>query len=323
VKILIPAIFPMLFLATFSASAQEATDTIPVEEQKVVVAKETEAQIPGNISDGTPSPPVPERVPIEFEVLHSHTKQVHVVESPEMPGLPAPEGTINVTVQLVKDPGLPDPPPPLPALPPDDPAVLARLEELREQYKETQLVFVSATVYDHSRTYLRCYPSGGGGRKEICGWSNLDFNHFSGFATYQVKGADGELREYGLLMGIGNEDTQQRAERLAKHDREYVAPEIPSLPELATAGPAFVISEGDTTDKEAMELIEGMHSLYRSEGARMEEAYHARVKAYEERKAYLLAHPPKPTNVTIRCWKRDASTKKAETAQPKSSDESK
>lgn len=307
-KIPIPTIFSLALLTTFPLSAQEATDSIPVEEQKVVVAKETEAQIPGNISDGTPSPPVPERVLIEFEVLHSHTKQVHVVESPEMPGLPAPEGTINVTVQLVKDPGLPDPPPPLPVLPPDDPAVLARLAELREQYKETQLVFVSATVYDHSRTYLRCYPSGGGGRREICGWSNLDFNHFSGFATYQVKGADGELREYGLLMGIGNEDTHKRAEWLAKHDREYVAPEIPSLPELATAGPAFVISEGDTTDKEAMELIEGMHSLYKVEGKRMEDAYFARLKAYEERKAFLLANPPKPKDISIQFWKREKPT---------------
>ncbi len=280
-----------------------------MEEQQVVIAKEAVAQIPGNITDGTPSPPAPKPEPIEFDVLRSHTKRVHVVESPEMPGLPAPEGTINVTVQLVKDPGLPDPPPPLPALPPDDPAVLARMEELRGEYQETQLVFVSATVYDHSRTYLRCFPSGGGGRKEICGWSNLDFNHFSGFATYQVKGADGELREYGLLMGIGNEDTQQRAEWLAKRDGEYVAPEIPSLPELATAGPAFVISEGDTTDREAMELIEGMHSLYRTEGARMEEAYHARVKAYEKRKAYLLANPPKPKDVVIRVWNRDKARK--------------
>jgi hypothetical protein len=155
----ISTIFPILFLATFPISAQESMDTIPVEEQQVVIAKEGVAHILGNINDGTPSPPAPKPEPIEFEVLRSHTKRVHVVESPEMPGLPAPEGTINVTVQLVKDPGLPDPPPPLPASPPDDPAVLARMEELREEYKETQLVFVSATVYDHSRTFLRCYPT--------------------------------------------------------------------------------------------------------------------------------------------------------------------
>lgn len=293
----------------------------PATAQAEPVAADLETQITGNISDGKPGLPASKPEPIPFEVTSSITKRVHVVESPEMPGLPAPEGNINITVQLVKDPGLPDPPPPLPALQPDDPAVLARMAELRKTYRETELVFVSATVYDHSRTYLRCYPSGGGGREEICGWSNLDFNHFCGFATYQVKGSDGEIRQYGLMMGIGNEDTHQRAAWLAEHDRIYKAPVIPQLPELAASGPAFVITEGDTTDPEAMELIEGMHNLYRVEGARMEQAYHARIKAYEERKAYLLANPPKPKDVTIRFWNREGGKTASETIQPESNDE--
>jgi hypothetical protein len=268
----------------------------------------SEASIPGPISDGTPSPPPPEPEPIPFQVETSVTKRVHVVESPEMPGLPAPEGDINITVQLVKDPGLPDPPPPMPPAPPDDPAVLARMAELVENYRETQLVFVSATVYDHSRTFLRCYPSGNGHREEISAWSNLDFNHFSGFATFQVKGTDGEIRQFGLVMALGNEEierTRLREQRLVEHDIEFEPVEIPQLPDLATSGPAFVVTEGDTTDQESIELIEGMHNLYKVEGSRMEEAYHARIKAYEERKAYLLANPPKPDDVTIQFWRRE------------------
>lgn len=303
-KIPNPVVLSFTLLSVCPAFAQESTDTIPVEQREVVVARETEAEIPGSISDGTPSEPAPQPEPLEFDVVRSHTKRVHVVEAPEMPGLPAPEGDINVTVQLVKNPGLPDPPPPLPSLPPDDPAVLARLAELGEAYPETQLAFVSATVYDHSRTLLRCYPSGGA-KREITLWSNLDFNHFCGFATFQVKGSDEETRQYGLLMGIGNENIQQRTKFLAEHDREYIAPEIPQLPDPADAGPAFVITEGDTSDREAMELVEGMHNLYKAEGARMEAAYHARIKAYEERKAYLLANPPKPKDVTIQFWKRE------------------
>jgi hypothetical protein len=264
-----------------------------------------EASIPGPISDGTPTPPPPEPEPIPFRVETSVTKRVHVVESPEMPGLPAPEGDINITVQLVKDPGLPDPPAPLPPSAPNDPAVLARMAELAENHRESQLVFVSATVYDHSRTFLRCYPSGNGHREEISAWSNLDFNHFSGFATFEVKGTDGEIRQYGLVMALGNEDTEQRAKWLVEQDREYKAPEIPQLPGLATSGPAFVVTEGDTTNRESMELIEGMHTLYKTEGARMEQAYHARIKAYEDRKAFLLANPPKPKDVTIQFWDRE------------------
>ena len=291
-------------IAFTSSRAQESANAVPTADRESING--TEAAITGSISEGKPGLPPPPREPIPFTVEKSVTRQVFVEESPEMPGLPTPKGTINMTFQLVKDPGLTDPLPPLPALPPDDPAVLARLAELRGKYRETELVFVSATVYNHSRTYLRCYPSGGGGRKEICGWSNLDFNHFCGFATYQVKGADGDIRQYGLMMGLGNEDTQQRTEWLAKHDREYKTPEIPKLPDLADGGPAFLVTEGDTTDREAMELIEGMHNLYRVEGQRMEDAYHARIKAYEERKAFLLANPPVPKDVTIRFWKRDA-----------------
>lgn len=220
-----------------------------------------------------------------------------------MAGLPPVKGTINVTVQLVKDPKLVDPPPPLPALPPDDPAVLARMAELHENYQGTELVFVSATVYDHSRTLLRCYPSGGASR-EIAAWSNLDFNCFSGFATYQVKGADGEVRQYGLMMGIGNDDTGREAALLAKHDMSYKAPEIPELPDRASGGPAFVVTEGDTSNKESMAVIAGMHDLYRVEGVRMEEAYQARIKAADERRAYLLANPPVPQDVTIQFWDR-------------------
>lgn len=272
------------------------------------VQANAETQITGDISDGKPGLPAPKPEPIPFEVKSSLTRRVHVVESPEMPGLPAPEGNINVTVQSVKDPGLPAPPPPLPALSVDDPAVLARMAELRGKYQESQFAFVSATVYDHSVTYLQCY-SNGGRDKKICGWSNLDFNHFSGFDSFQVKGENGEIRRYYLMMGIGNTDTKQIGEHLKKSGRIYKAPEAPDLPDLASAGPAFIVTEGDTTNKESMELIAGMHDLYRVEGSRMEEAYHARIKAEDERRAYLLANPPKPKDVTIRVWDRDEARK--------------
>ena len=73
-----------------------------------------------------------------------------VVEPPPMTGLPPVTGTITQTVHLVEDPGLPDPPPPLPALPVDDPAVLARMAEMQAKHRGIQIAFVSATVYDHS-----------------------------------------------------------------------------------------------------------------------------------------------------------------------------
>lgn len=269
------------------------------------VTTKWDVEIPVPITDGTPSSPPPKPEPIDFNVLSSRTTRLDVEKAPEMPDLPPITGTINVTVQLVKDPNLPDPPPPLPALPPDDPAVVAKLAELAKKHRGTELVFLSATVYNHNRTFLRIYPNGKADNG-VTAWSNLDFNHFSGFSTYRVKdAADGTLYDSGLLMGIGNTDTKRWSELAAEKGYESRAPEIPEMSELADAGPSFVVVKGDKGSA-AMNTLEQIHDLYRKEGARMEDAYHAREKARAERKAYLLANPPVPKDVTIRFWNRES-----------------
>jgi hypothetical protein len=272
-------------------------------------------EIPGPISDGTPSPPAPKPQPIDYKVLSSRTTRMDVTEAPEMTDLPPTKGTINVTVQLVEDPNLPDPPQTLPALPPDDPAVIAKLEELREKHRGTELVFLSATVYNHNRTLLRIYPNGKPDQK-VEAWSNLDFNHFCGFSTYRVRDAgDGTLYDFGLLMGIGSTDTKRWAELAAARGYEYKAPDIPDMPDYANAGPSFVVVKGDA-ESPAMDTLEQIHDLYRKEGARMEAAHHARVKAHAERKAWLLANPPKPQDITIRFWKRNRPVEKSAVLEP-------
>jgi len=217
-----------------------------------------------------------------------------------MAGLPPVTGTINVTVQVVEDPNLPDPVPVLPALPPDDPAVIARFEEFSEKYRGTELVFLSATVFDHNRTLLRIFPNGKV-ENEIKAWSNLDFNHFCGFSNYRVTNdEDGSFYECSIMMGIGNETTDHDPES----PLQRVGLEIPKLPDFVEGGPAFILVEGKA-DSPAMNTLEQIHDLYRVEGVRMEQAYHAREKAHAERKAYLLANPPVPEDVTVRFWKRE------------------
>ncbi len=260
-----------------------------------------DVEIPVRIADGTPPPPKPE--PIDFKVLSSRTKRMNVTESPEMPDLPPIKGTVNVTVQMVEDPGLPDPPIPLPALPPDDPAVIAMMKELRKNYRSSRLVFVSATVYDHSRTFVQIYPNGHVEGK-ITAWSNVDFTHFCGFSTFRVKNSDGTFRDYSLLMGIGATDTYQMRKGLARHGYDYKAPVIPDLPDLSVSGPSFIVVEGEPNG-EAKDTLSQLHALYRKEGVRMEEAFLARKKAYAERHAYLLANPPIPEDIVIRFWQRD------------------
>jgi hypothetical protein len=229
-----------------------------------------------------------------------------VTKAPEMHDLPPITGTINVTVQLVKDPGLIDPPPPLPTLPPGDPAVIARLAKLSEKYRGTELVFLSATVYNQNRTFLQIDPNG---RLDgsVTAWSNLNFNHFSDFSTYQVKDAeDGTLYDFGLLMGIDSIETRRWKEMAEARGVKNKGPELPKIPimcDLAVGGPAFIVVEGDANSP-AMDTLEQIHDLYQKEGAKMEKAYHVREKARAERKAHLLANPPKPDDVKIQFWKR-------------------
>lgn len=259
-----------------------------------------DVEIPTPIADGARSPIPPKPKPIHFKVLASNTRRQKVTEAPEMPELPPVKGTINVTVQMVEDPGLPDPPP-LPTTIPSDPAVIAKMEELRGKYRGTELIFVSATVYDHSRTLLRIFPNGKV-EGEISAWTNIDLNHFSGFSTYRIKESDGTFSDRGLLMGISNVDTEIMRKKLVRQRQDNDEPAIPILPDLAVSGPSFTVFEGNTQG-EAMDTLCQIHDLYRKEGVRMAAAFQAREKANTERKAYLLANPPIPEDIVIRFWK--------------------
>ena len=292
-KTSIASLFSIALLAIVPALAQEPTNRTPATDQV-----DPAAQIPGKISDGTPSPPSPPPVLPDFKVKSTVVRAMDVAEAPPMSGLPPVEGTITVTAHLVEDPKLPDPPPP-PVLA-DVSKVNSYFEKPEAESEWSGFAFISATVYDHSRTLLRCHPCGNV-KKEITVWSNLDFNHFTGFSTFEVKASDGKLRHYDLMMAVGDENTQQRAELLAKHDVEYDLPEIPALPD---GKPAYVI-QGAAPDGGAVQLVNDLHELYRCEGPRMEAAYHARIKAEAEQRAYYLAHPPKPKNVTVNFWERE------------------
>jgi len=149
---------------------------------------------------------------------------------------------------------------------------------------------------------LRIYPSGKNDG-QLAVWTNIDFNHFSGFSTYRVHEPDGKFRDHGLLMGLGNIDLRKVRDRHAQHDHPFTEPEIPELPELSANGPAHAVVEGETNGPAMATLIQ-LEELYRGEGARMKAAFLAREQAYAERKAFLLANPPQPEDVTIRFWKR-------------------
>ncbi len=247
----------------------------------------------------------------DFRVAGTRAKRLYVVEAPPLPGLPPVEGSITLTVQSVADPGLPDPPPPAPSIMPDDAELEGRFAEAVGKHLETRFAFVSATVYDRSRTRITCHSNGGHG-EAVTAWSNIDFNHMAGLGNFEATRADGEVRSYYFLMGIGNESTARGRDKITTGDVEYDAPVIPALPDH---DPAFVVVT-ENPHPATVGLIEDLHALYRMEGIRLARDAAAHEKAYQERKAEFLANPPKPKDVTVRFWRREKSAVGTEGGRP-------
>ncbi len=280
-----------LLLAAGSLHAEEPSDQSPLHVSEPIPPQTGEAimtvKIPGQIADGTPAPPAaPPSLP-SFNV-----EKTSITD----------RGNHNLILRKVAPIPLPEPPP-LPALDIEDPAVQTRIGELTEKYKGISLTFVSATVYDHKYTFIRWWPNGGAG-EELSGWSNLDWNHLSGFSSYEAPDATGEVREHALLMGIGNVDTEQWRKRSASRGYDYEAPSPPVLPDLSTKGPAFLVTKGPTDNAEAIAIMHGLHQLYAKDGERLHQAWLGREKAAKEKAEYLRLHPPVPQDVEVFYWRK-------------------
>lgn len=104
-----------------------------------------------------------------------------------------------------------------------------------------------------------------------------------------------------LYMGIGGVDNAKAAARAARMGRPYVAPQIPELPAIPEADPAFVITKGEPTADELAGLT-ALHAIYKTEHARLKAAYEYVRVVNEQREAELRANPPKPQNLIIKHW---------------------
>jgi hypothetical protein len=187
------------------------------------------------------------------------------------------QGGRDIIVQrLALDPNDPIKPvvPESPAAIPFDPAAAADFPDAPPAY----LLFLSATVYPGPHTFLSWthqFPDGT--RREFSGWSNIDFNHFTGISTFL--GTDGEQHSY--MMAVGTEE---------------VAAE--KAPEFPTEAPAF-IPDGDIPTV-ALVAIDSLHKIYAKDSAKLAYAYAGRERARLAKEAELLANPPQPKDLIIR-----------------------
>ncbi len=235
---------------------------------------DNKAEILGKVSDGTPPPPSPPREIPRLAVIDS---TVHQLEDRA------------VTMKRVVDPGFPDPIPPSTNKVKDESSVdLVISPELAkeiEAWEKIHVLSLSSTVIDHRVTFLRW-------RYEddyYEGWSNIDFNHLSGFGYFRI----GE-QYYSPWLGIGN----------LNYTAEEIEGWLGKPVKFETQQPDFVVTKGDVGNLEALEGVEALHELYRQNKKELQEAYEGRERAKKAREAYLREHPPQPEDVEIQFWRR-------------------
>ncbi len=245
--------------------------------------------ITGHLHDGTPSPPSPPMPEPELNILKTLTKPIVRIEPAPLPDMQPVQKTVTLTKHIIVEPDYPEVPPPLPPREITDPAVIARMAIMRAKYRKTEMVYVSATVYDRRRTLVKWWPNGHH-EEAMSAWSDVDFNLLSGFAEFTLQG-----RKFSLLMGLGNENSTTRRRSVSKTGRTYTTPEIPMIP---ADGPGFVVIKGDATRPGALDVLTSLHELYRIEGTRLQDAYAGREQARIEAEARHRANPPQPKDQT-------------------------
>ena len=239
---------------------------------------ESGARLVSPVADGTPAESAPPKELPAFTVRSTTVRQLE---------------DRKIIMQRVSDPGLPDPPPPPPSATKEELEALRASPEWQERianYKPTKLIILSATVVDGEMTFVRWYHEG----EEFQAWSNVNFNHLSGFAEFESN-----RTRYSFIMAVGDISTAK--------GRKSVWPGKP--PELGVDYPAFTLVKGDESKGDALAMMIALHDLYENEQDKLVAAHEGRLRASAEREAWLRANPPQPKDTVIQFWRREAPSK--------------
>jgi hypothetical protein len=236
------------------------------------------AKIVSPVADGTPALPAsPKELPA-FTVRSTTVRQME---------------DRKIIMQRVSDPGLPDPPPPPPPTTKEELEALRASPEWQERiddHKESKLILLSAAVVDGKATLVRWYHDG----EEFQAWSNVNFNHLSGFAEFES-----DRTRYSFIMAVGDISTAK--------ELELEWPGKP--PELGVDYPAFTLVKGDESKGYALAMMIALHDLYENEQDKLVAAHDGRLRARAEREAWLRANPPQPKDTVIQFWRRETPAK--------------
>lgn len=239
-------------------------------------------------------------------------------------------GKRSLILNRVAPPILPEPPP-LPPPPTAAEIAAAQAAWEREPHKKYEVLFLSATVYDHQVTEVRWYSGG----HEFRIFTSIDFNNIRRIGDFET-----EDTVYSLMMGIGDASRKDVADWNRYVDEQGWPKEMKTTIPKASAFPAresrYMIVPEDRRaealawnryvekhglaqeekwpvppqqdglnlegDDESFVAIDALHVYYDTNKERLIADTQKLKAANEAREKWLKEHPLVPKDTVINFW---------------------
>ena len=249
----------------------------------------TPAHIIGDISDGTPPPPQPQKPPFIVpagDILESETHY---------------QGGRKITVQRINPIALPTPVLPEAEIIAAAPVAEESIETAADETPDAGFLHIGASVYvpedGPPRSFVTVWPQGQG--EAVSFWSSADFALLSGFGSF----IDSDGKSRSLMMSWDVHEISSFHELTAAPDEQDGLPPVPALTDSKAT---YAITSGIAT-AETLTAIDSLHDIYNNEHARLLSAYTGRENASLAQEAELKANPPKPQDLILNYWDGEVS----------------
>ncbi|BCX48614.1 hypothetical protein HAHE_25220 [Haloferula helveola] len=216
----------------------------------------------------TPPVEVPRIAPREFRIIRDRRNL---------------SGGRAVDATVVGDPGIPKPPEP----PPSAPLTEEQLAEFASYHQTYKFLSIGATVYNGELSRFSWSYEG----QHYVGWSNIDFCLLQGLGDIEK----GETT-YSMFLIAGRINDPPPESGLTL--------EIPEHPELPSDEVAFVVTQGDPANDDALQGIVALHEIYVTRKDELVIAHEKNLENARQAKAWRDANPPQPKDIKVNFWRR-------------------
>lgn len=207
-------------------------------------------------------------------------------------------GSHSITYNRVVAPILPAATPtPTPA--PQSPEYLQWLQI--EDQKSSQIVNLSATVYDHQYTELRWVEN----NQTFLAFSNIDFNYFRG-----TTGCETADTIYTYNFGIGDycSEAVPQGDTVTLNGLAQASVWLTNLSISPASPSAYIIVQGSPSGTTMSSALDVMHAYFDANRVQLIQAYQQRMASNAAQLQWAKDHPPVQKDTVVNFWPKASAT---------------